>query len=419
MKSIRHTIILAASLAVLAPSCSQQNINSDGLLNAKNPLDTNPIVQLYTKAGQPIDLMLDTGAEQPVLLFNDSIVLQQMGLQSQGSNARKHFLELYQRPEQQGLIGKYHPAITAPNFDYQGLAGWELIRRGIWNFDFNSGKHKFVSHLPSDVANWPSLPILPNASVLRVDDGSGRNIVIDTGADRSIYLGNRAWREWKRRNPSAPLYIYAGFSPAAGGWFARESSIAPSFKVGPIELYNVRICQSFVDRRYISGAEIDVIVGMRALLNYNVWIDGPSSRVYLKQTGGKQWINPPVNLAGVVILPSNSDHQQNFESSGYYTLHVLPSSLAWRSGLRSGDKLVAVDGNPRPSMFQLESLLTKPGAKSHWQVKRRYRNIEAKLHIPGKTARPQGRIPAPKFTAPETPAGSDNWLHGSEQKPEL
>lgn len=416
MKNFRPTTLVAAFLSVLACSCSQQSITSDGLLNAKNPLETSPLVQVYTANGASIDLMLDTGAEQPVLLFNDSIILQQMGLQGSGA---KQYLDLYERPGGHGFIGKVHASISAPNFDYHGLAGWDLIRRGIWNFDFNSASQKFVKHLPAEVAAWPSLSIRPGCRVLRVDDGSGRNIVIDTGADRSIYLGSRAWREWKRRHPSAPLYIYAGFSPASGGWFARESSVAPSFKVGPIELYNVHVCQSFVDKRFISGPEIDVIVGMRALLNYNVWIDGPGSRVYLKKSAGKQWVNPPLNLAGVVILPSNSQHQHNFESSGYYTLQVLANSPAWNSGLRSGDSLVGVDGNARPSMFQLESLLTKPGAKSHWQVKRRGRIISTNLVIPGKAPKSEGRIPAPNFSGSKQQEGPASWLEGSEQKPQL
>lgn len=103
----------------------------------------------------------------------------------------------------------------------------------------------------------------------------GRRIILDTGAPHAVYISKKRWNAIKQAYPDAFVSVYSGYSPAAGGFYAHECMHVSSFQLGPLELKNILLCESFANPEVMGiPDDIDIILGYGALAARQFWLDG-------------------------------------------------------------------------------------------------------------------------------------------------
>ncbi len=361
---------------------------------AYNPLEDRPYVVGWVD-GNPVKLAVDTGAAQETLLFADSA--ERLGGRVRGrgdiktSNLR---VVVYDgQPEN----GERQAVVAVPHAAFSGLMGWPMIRRFVWHLDFPRGEHEFVSSVPFLVRNGQfSMKLKPDAEVATLADKNGHHVVLDTGAPYGIYLNESHWREWKRENPYAFITLYQGYSPASGGAYVRECARAESYTVNGLEFKNIIIAESFVDKDVLGvEQDIDIVIGLDALKSRELWLDGPGNRLYFGASKSKQGDPAPLNLVGVAFTLQSEDARRPV-----YELTVLENSVAWNSGLRTGDRLVSLNLQKYPDAALIDYLTTQPGVKAGIVVSRK-----------GKIRRFKWTVPTEESLQKTPPADNGNgWM---------
>lgn len=99
----------------------------------------------------------------------------------------------------------------------------------------------------------------------QIADKHGRRIILDTGAPHAVYISKKRWNAIKLAYPDAFVSVYSGYSPAAGGFYAHECMHVSSFQLGPLELKNILLCESFANPEVMGiPDDIDIILGYGA-----------------------------------------------------------------------------------------------------------------------------------------------------------
>lgn len=161
-----------------------------------------------------------------------------------------------------------------------GLVGWPVLRRYVWHLDYGNEHHELSRTLPPEVRGWRSAPMVPARHASLVLPGLGR-CMLDTGAPHALYLPKHKWQQWVRENPQLRYDTLMGESPAAGGLFVIETTKVPRLRLGDVELRDVTVCESFCKFRH------DPIIGGEALMQLEMWVDGPGRRVYYRPYDAK------------------------------------------------------------------------------------------------------------------------------------
>ncbi len=356
---LRHLAPIAL-LAFLA-SCLPLAPDDGDAVTALNPPDGMPLLSGYVK-GSEITLGADTGAGAAVMLFPETV--EACGGRIRGSGAvRETNLDVSLSPHGKPLPDSRFVVMLeeAPFANCDGLLGWPALRRLVWNINLPAGKHQFERSLPMGIVTWKRLAIDPQADILTLlMPGVGR-VTLDTGSPLAVCLSPQKWADFKKEHPHIRPTVYWGYSPASGGYYARECAYLASYCLGPWEMQNVLVGENFVTEKAWGGPVPDYVLGMGALDRRSVWIDGPQGRLYYSRPHGEAPRLLGLNQVGVTFIPQN----------GQYVAFVAQGSPAEQSGVKTGDVLVAIDGKRPDGMMAVDHATTQPGVRVELCLRRR------------------------------------------------
>lgn len=162
-----------------------------------------------------------------------------------------------------------------------------------------------------------------------------------------------------------------------------------SFQLGPLELKNILLCESFANPEVMGiPDDIDIILGYGALAARQFWLDGPGNALYFSSTSHRMPAPSSFNLMGGTFI-------QDRNGNGPMKAYVAEWSPAWDAGLRTGDVLVSINGRKNPYPDLVEYVTTQRGAQASVEVQRRNRLVRIHWEVPA--APPAGIItPRPR-----------------------
>lgn len=341
---------------------------------ALNPIMDIPQVEGWVD-GKAVGLAVDTGATQPVLLFSDAV--RRLGGRIKGKGLMQSTpLQVSLQRGGESLDQKTDVAIveSAP---YDGLFGWSTLRNYPWHLNLPKDEHHFANAVPQRVKKkWSKIKLVPNEVYAQLVDPKGRQMILDTGAPLDVYLSKSRWKAFKAQYPDAIPMVCSGYSPAAGGEYVRECLYVSEFTMGPIHLHNAVICESFADKDILGLAkDIDVIVGRGAFLHNEIWLDGKNNVLYQKPLEYYGRTRHSLNVVGSGFMLK--------EPGGYqYVAKVIPYSLAWNSGLRTGDVVQSINGSKYLNHDHLSYVTTQAGATARIIVKRGQKMRTIRWQVP-------------------------------------
>lgn len=234
----------------------------------------------------------------------------------------------------------------------------------------------FFNKLPSRIKSWNKLSLIPGSDYPQIADKHGRRIILDTGAPHAVYISKKRWNAIKQAYPDAFVSVYSGYSPAAGGFYAHECMHVSSFQLGPLELKNILLCESFANPEVMGiPDDIDIILGYGALAARQFWLDGPGNALYFSSTSHRMPAPASFNLMGGTFI-------QDSNGNGPMKAYVAEWSPAWDAGLRTGDVLISINGRKNPYPDLVEYVTTQRGAQASVVVQRRNRLVRIQWEVP-------------------------------------
>ena len=76
-----------------------------------------------------------------------------------------------------------------------------------------------------------------------------------------------------------------------------------SFQLGPLELKNILLCESFANPEVMGiPDDIDIILGYGALAARQFWLDGPGNALYFSSTSHRMPAPASFNLMGGTVI---------------------------------------------------------------------------------------------------------------------
>lgn len=149
-----------------------------------------------------------------------------------------------------------------------------------------------------------------------------------------------------------------------------------SFQLGPLELKNILLCESFANPEVMGiPDDIDIILGYGALAARQFWLDGPGNALYFSSTSHRMPAPASFNLMGGTFI-------QDSNGNGPMKAYVAEWSPAWDAGLRTGDVLISINGRKNPYPDLVEYVTTQRGAQASVVVQRRNRLVRIQWEVP-------------------------------------
>lgn len=297
-------MLLATMLCVSCVSHRPIQDSSSPPIDAANPLDGTPVALAWS-SGTQLMMGVDTGAVQTSLLFSPAV--ESIGARLRGRGAMRTANVPISLKDDGEPISRKQDVVMADQAPYDGLLGWECIRKYVWNINYPKRSHRFFNKLPSRIKSWNRLSLIPGSDYPQIADRHGRRIILDTGAPHAVYISKKRWNAIKQAYPDAFVSVYSGYSPAAGGFYAHECMHVSSFQLGPLELKNILLCESFANPEVMGiPDDIDIILGYGALAARQFWLDGPGNALYFSSTSHRMPAPASFNLMGGTFIQDSN-----------------------------------------------------------------------------------------------------------------
>lgn len=366
-------MLLATVLCVSCVSHRPIRDSSSPPIDAANPLDGTPVALAWS-SGTQMMMGVDTGAVQTSLLFSPAV--ESIGARLRGRGAMRTANIPVSLKQDGEPISRKQDVVMVDQAPYDGLLGWECIRKYVWNINYPKRSHRFFNKLPAKIRGWHKLSLVPGSDYPQIADKHGRRIILDTGAPHAVYISKKRWNAIKQAYPDAFVSVYSGYSPAAGGFYAHECMHVSSFQLGSLELKNILLCESFANPDVMGiPDDIDIILGYGALVARQFWLDGPGNALYFSSTSHRMPAPSSFNLMGGTFI-------QDRNGNGPMKAYVAEWSPAWDAGLRTGDVLVSINGRKNPYPDLVEYVTTQRGAQASVVVLRRNRLVRIHWEVP-------------------------------------
>ena len=347
--------------------------SGDSPIEAHNPLHGQPTIQAWSKKN-PVQLAVDTGATQAAIFFSPTV--KNLGGRLRGKAPMQVTNLPISLTKEGPRLEEQTEVATVASAPYDGLLGWGTIQKFVWHLNIPKQHHDFYVSLPNQVKKWKKLPIVSNPHYLQLLNPNGELTLVDTGAPHTVYIARSKWESFKADYPDAFISIYSGYSPAAGGNYAYECMHIQSFRIGSLQLRNVIVCESFVDKKLMGiDRDIDVMLGLDAFKEHSFWIDPKGKALYFKKVAQIENHSPSYNLVGAAFIPSPDGNQP-------LTAKVATWSPAWHAGLRTGDILVGINGRLSPNDSLIEYVTTQEGARATVSFRRKGQIYTTKWVVP-------------------------------------
>jgi hypothetical protein len=323
--------------------------NQQIFLRTKNSIDNDRITGYLNIEGFEIPMALDTGAGITFTLFQP--VAEKLGLQLEENEGTQEFYktkvrvgigntgEILSDPVNMNVLAT--PIID----EHYGIIGWPVIRRSIIDINLPETRWEYRDKLPEQVEqDWVSFPLIENRFGVLLflvnDQGEELTVCLDTGTTGGVHLDKEEWSQWCKKVSPEWVTIDAGYSPATKGGFAvTKNAIADEFKIGELKLKSVNVEETFAEV-LMNGNDIPIekiIIGMNAIKNRRVLIDGPGGRIYFGPIVETKEKEVRINRAQATWIPDSNDQRRMIAS-------VIKDGVAYQAGLRDGDNVLMVNG---------------------------------------------------------------------------
>lgn len=348
-------------LLVLALPASAQ---ASPLATTPQPVKPQPLVTLEV-AGKRVPLLVDTGSAVPLVLFPGVVP---------GANKATIPVEVC-APKGSQVLATSALILPSEIPGARGILGWPVLKSAVWKLDLPSGTHQFLDAVPDQVRSWTSFPILPGRDSLAIRHPKLGEVFLDSGARRGVCLSAERWEKWKDAAAPSQITLAEGFSPASpGGAFANPATYGATFALEPLKLTGTNVGEAFFDPAH-DGAS--VLLGLEALTQVTMIVDGPGKRVYFQQRSEKSTYQPvPPNRLQCAFLPDPK------RTNALYVT-VMRGGAGAAAGFQEGDLVISLDGSPNPPTFeQMHQLVRKSGAKVILGILRQRRPLQISFVVP-------------------------------------
>lgn len=163
-------MLLATMLCVSCVSHRPIQDSSSPPIDAANPLDGTPVALAWS-SGTQLMMGVDTGAVQTSLLFSPAV--ESIGARLRGRGAMRTANVPVSLKDDGEPISRKQDVVMVDQAPYDGLLGWECIRKYVWNINYPKRSHRFFNKLPSKIRSWHKLSLIPRFR-LPADCGQAR-----------------------------------------------------------------------------------------------------------------------------------------------------------------------------------------------------------------------------------------------------
>jgi len=253
--------------------------------------------------GQPVHMMLDTGAASTVLYAKTA---KRVGL-----NFEVPKKDVAPGPFQI-VTGMSEPArVTAggqtfttrlpvfalpasshrlsPDTVTDGVIGWPEVRDNILVFDAAHHMVRSVAQLPEGTSGWLKLKVRPYTTLLLetpLPDGKTGSIMVDTGAPQGVQLPLASWTATKADHPGS-LVSMLHHTTFSIGAFDAETMRVNEIKLGALTLKNVPVedmpqAEAAWLNKAAPNDELTGVIGLLALTRMDLVVDGKNGFAYMR-----------------------------------------------------------------------------------------------------------------------------------------
>jgi hypothetical protein len=330
--------------------CQAMAIAAEPTTQGATTLPTTRSLYIYIDAkvnGQPVRLLFDTECEETILhrTAADRLKLKVIA-PSTNVVPRPGFILVGRTEECQLSIAGLRSMIT-PRVEFlpkttsyltgDGALGWGSIRHAIWEIQFNERRAFTLADLPEDIARWTKYKLVQDATVLAFMAGANGArtdiVIIDTGADSGVELGEDRWKKWRRDHAENPATVEGSWMPALG-WVVSELCWADELTIGSFSVNNVPVVKSPVHETGVLK-DYQARIGAFALTRYDVIVDGEDGSIYFRPVQAAQ-SGYRYSRAGAIFVPGGNNGDD-------LIARVIKPSPAYEGGIRDGDILLKID----------------------------------------------------------------------------
>ena len=295
--------------------------------------------------GQPVCLIVDTGS-RGALLFRTAA--NHLKLKTEPATGEtKPLLDEIQaevsEPFDFEFGGKVSKGATCVVADctrsmpgVHGVLGWAELRGRITELDWGNSSVTFCDTLPTKVLNWSKITLADDTPTAIIDINRGERskgmLFLDTGSEFGIDLNATNWTQWKSDHADMPKALSAAWY--FGGLSVCEETWAHQIVLSPFTFDEIPVKES--PAFFASTPDFEACIGVYALSCFHIVIDGPQNTMYFchNNSARKRY---RYNRLGAVFVPKNKDE------NALLVARVLPTSPAFRSGIRDGDELTQIE----------------------------------------------------------------------------
>jgi hypothetical protein len=307
--------------------------------------------------GPPADFVYDTGASITVI---DSDYAAKIGLKSAGAmraqggassgNASFSTLDRLRIEASDGdgvelhdvkaVVVSVNPAL-APFFwrDCAGIVGFDVIGQFVNRVDFDARQLVFYDpHTFAYAGNGTALPmtLAGNTPVVKISvdgqyEGSAR---VDVGSGSMLDLHTPFVKQHALVAKSTKNVAEMG--SGIGGTFESRIARMRSIEIGPYKVEDPLVGLSTVDRGALASQDYAGNIGNGLLERFTLTLDYEHRQIWL-EPGARYAERPRFSQLGADLLKYGD---------AVKAAQVLPGSPAARAGLKDGDVVTAVDGQP-------------------------------------------------------------------------
>lgn len=355
----------SAQLVIGGPGCEAA---LDDLRISALPLPNEEILAAYVRGAEALEegkgaylcaraavggsaarLVWDTGCTPNILFWG---FLERAGikasLREDGLGAA--FSATLQFPDApEGRKTVWHSSPQEYNLAFDGILGWQhVLSRNAMAIQWDSRTLRSLgseAKAPDGGRGWTTFPFDAAGPSLVIEDVAFEvsgvrervRVAVDTGEPDALMVDAGLWSRLQPELNGRPCSMTSSWNPLDGAAVER-SYVFDSVKLFGGELKSVAIGRDRLDRAAPKRDHKPAMrLGLAALSYFDVGFNGPRGTLWLKQRPMPA-LKPALNLSGVVVMP----HVRG----AALQLKVDEGTRAWELGLRDGDELLKIDGEP-------------------------------------------------------------------------
>lgn len=379
---------------------------ADGATKVQIPIEIHNnlvVVPVIVNSQLPLKFIVDTGVRTTILtqkVFSDILHLAYTKKYTiagaGGENLVNAYITNNVTLDLPGVHGRGHAMLVLETdylelrnslgSDVHGILGYELFSRFVVKIDYDTrtltlmAPHKFkpskkYTRLPITVEDTKPYYV----AEVKINDTTSisAKLMVDTGASHGLFLDPESNSKIVVPQKNIASVIGRGLGGLITGRTARINSL----RIGRYEI--IDMIANFPDplsikdtlrlgRVYRNGS-----IGGEVLSRFQVVFDFPREKIYLRAKSGYRK-KSFYNMSGLTVK-ADGQRLRDFEITD-----VRQNSAGYLAGIKAGDKIIAINGNPTSEMdlSELNNYFnTKPGKKVTMHILRGVQSIEKEFRL--------------------------------------